>query len=153
MFNKLKNIFSKSKLVISPVETIPSSVTPSIPKEKRKRKPKEKKEDKILSAKELATNNGEPYVNIVKMDIDHNDINSGSVELDFNDKFVLNLIRAGYKIKTTDTDNDIVERWWIGLCKSIVLETFDQEWADPDNRNSYRNVRTKDLGDGRTEVS
>ena len=153
MFNKLKNIFSKSKPVISPVETIPSSVTPSIPKEKRKRKPKEKKEEKILSAKESATNNGEPYVNIVKMDIDPDDINSGSVELDFNDKFVLNLIRAGYKIKTTDTDNDIVERWWIGLCKSIVLETFDQEWADPDNRNSYRNVRTKDLGDGRTEVS
>jgi len=153
MFNKLKNIFSKFKPVISPVETIPSSVTPIIPKEKRKRKPKEKKEEKILSAKESATNNGEPYVNIVKMDIDPDDINSGSVELDFNYKFVLNLIRAGYKIKTTDTDNDIVERWWIGLCKSIVLETFDQEWADPDNRNSYRNVRTKDLGDGRTEVS
>ena len=105
MFNKLKNIFSKSKPVISPVETIPSSVTPSIPKEKRKRKPKEKKEEKILSAKESATNNGEPYVNIVKMDIDHNDINSGSVELDFNDKFVLNLIRAGYKIKTTFIKN------------------------------------------------
>ena len=52
MFNKLKNIFSKSKPVISTVETIPSSVTSSIPKEKRKRKPKEKKEEKILSAKE-----------------------------------------------------------------------------------------------------
>lgn len=153
MFNKLKNIFSKSKPVISPVETIPSSVTPSIPKEKRKRKPKEKKEEKILSAKESATNNGEPYVNIVKMDIDPDDINSGSVELDFNDKFVLNLIRAGYKIKTTDTDNDIVDRWWIGLCRATVLETFDQEMGDPDKRNSYRNVRTKDLGDGRTEVS
>ena len=153
MFNKLKNIFSKFKPVISPVETIPSSVTPIIPKEKRKRKPKEKKEEKILSAKESATNNGEPYVNIVKMDIDPDDINSGSVELDFNDKFVLNLIRAGYKIKTTDTDNDIVDRWWIGLCRATVLETFDQEWANPDNRNSYRNVRTKDLGDGRTEVS
>ena len=153
MFNKLKNIFSKFKPVISPVETIPSSVTPIIPKEKRKRKPKEKKEEKILSAKESATNNGEPYVNIVKMDIDPDDINSGSVELDFNDKFVLNLIRAGYKIKTTDTDNDIVDRWWVNLCRATVLETFDQEWADPDNRNSYRNVRTKDLGDGRTEVS
>ena len=114
---------------------------------------KEKKEEKILSAKESATNNGEPYVNIVKMDIDPDDINSGSVELDFNDKFVLNLIRAGYKIKTTDTDNDIVDRWWVNLCRATVLETFDQEWADPDNRNSYRNVRTKDLGDGRTEVS
>ena len=87
------------------------------------------------------------------MDIDPDDINSGSVELDFNDKFVLNLIRAGYKIKTTDTDNDIVDRWWVNLCRATVLETFDQEWADPDNRNSYRNVRTKDLGDGRTEVS
>lgn len=38
------------------------------------------------------------------MEIDPYDINSGAFELDWNDKFVLNLIRAGYKIREDDTD-------------------------------------------------
>jgi hypothetical protein len=89
------------------------------------------------------------------MVVDPNDINSGSVELDFNDKFVLNLIRAGYKMKDTDTDNDIVDRYWVSLCRSTVLETFEQEIADPNKRTpgDVRNVVTRDLGNGRTEVS
>jgi hypothetical protein len=125
------------------------------PKVKKSRKPVEKKKEPTLSEKEKATAAGEPYVNIVRMEVDPNDINSGSVELDFNDKFVLNLIRAGYKMKETDTDNDIVDRWWTNLCRATVLETFEQEMADPEKRvnSDLRNVRTKDLGNGRTEIS
>jgi hypothetical protein len=143
MFEKLKNLFKKQEVI------------PEVKKEKKPRKPKEKKVVAELTEKEKATQAGEPYVNILRMEIDPNDINSGSVELDFNDKFVLNLIRAGYKMKDTDTDNDIVDRWWTNLCRATVLETFEQEMADPEKRVSsdMRNVRTKDLGDGRTEVS
>jgi hypothetical protein len=143
MFEKLKNLFKKQEVI------------PEVKKEKKPRKPKEKKVVAELTEKEKATAAGEPYVNILRMEIDPNDINSGSVELDFNDKFVLNLIRAGYKMKDTDTDNDIVDRWWTNLCRATVLETFEQEMADPEKRVSsdMRNVRTKDLGDGRTEVS
>jgi hypothetical protein len=143
MFEKLKNLFKKQEVI------------PEVKKEKKPRKPKEKKVVAELTEKEKATQAGEPYVNILRMEIDPNDINSGSVELDFNDKFVLNLIRAGYKMKDTDTDNDIVDRWWTNLCRATVLETFEQEWADPSKRTNgdVRNVRTKDLGDGRTEVS
>jgi hypothetical protein len=145
MFEKLKNLFKKQEVI------------PEVKKEKKPRKPKEKKVAPELTAKEKATAAGEPYVNILRMEIDPNDINSGSVELDFNDKFVLNLIRAGYKMKDTDTDNDIVDRWWTNLCRATVLETFEQEMADPEKRvnsnRDMRNVRTKDLGDGRTEVS
>jgi hypothetical protein len=145
MFEKLKNLFKKQEVI------------PEVKKEKKPRKPKEKKVAPELTAKEKATAAGEPYVNILRMEIDPNDINSGSVELDFNDKFVLNLIRAGYKMKDTDTDNDIVDRWWTNLCRATVLETFEQEMADPEKRvnsnSDMRNVRTKDLGDGRTEVS
>ena len=141
MFDKIKNLFKKPE--------------PPVVKEKKVRKPKEKKVEPELTAKEKATAAGEPYVNIIKMEIDPKDINSGSVELDFNDKFVLNLIRAGYKMKDTDTDNDIVDRWWTNLCRATVLETFEQEIADPDKRapGDVRNVVTRDLGNGRTEVS
>jgi len=122
------------------------------PKVKKPRKPKEKKVIPELSAKEKATQAGEPYINVISLNIDPNDINSGSIELDFNEKFVLNLIRAGYKMKDSDTDNDIVDRYWTNLCRSTVLEMFEQKDADPSNRD-MRNVRTKNLGDGRTEVS
>ena len=47
--------------------------------------------------KEIATEKGEPWVTIVSLDLDENDINQGAFELDWNEKFVANLVRAGYQ--------------------------------------------------------
>lgn len=102
------------------------------------------------SAKELATERGEPYVNIVSMDIDPNNLHQGAFELDWNDKFVSNLIRAGYQMKPDDTDSDIVDRWFQNVCRHVVMETWEQEEA---MRKSGIYVRTTDLGNGRKEVS
>jgi hypothetical protein len=125
-------------------------------KEKKPRKPKEKKEPVTVSDKQKAEELGLPYVNILKMEIDPYDINSGAFELDFNDKFVLNLIRAGYKIRDDDTDTIIVDRWFQTVCRNVALELYEQQQADPENRaqaTDMRVVRAKDIGDGRTEVS
>lgn len=125
------------------------------PKVKKPRKPKVPK-DESPSEKELAEKNNQPYVNVLKMEIDPYDINSGAFELDWNDKFVLNLIRAGYKIREDDTDAIIVDRWFQTVCRNIALELYEQQQADPENRamaSDMRVVRQKDLGDGRTEVS
>ena len=125
-------------------------------KEKKPRKPKEKKEPATVSDKQKAEELGLPYVNILKMEIDPYDINSGAFELDFNDKFVLNLIRAGYKIRDDDTDTIIVDRWFQTVCRNVALELYEQQQADPENRaqaTDMRVVRAKDIGDGRTEVS
>jgi hypothetical protein len=118
------------------------------PKQKEKKVPE-------LSAKEKATQAGEPYVNILSMEVDPKDINSGAFELDWNDKFVLNLIRAGFKIRDDDTDSQIVDRWFQTVCRNVALELYEQQQADPDNRYKadLRTVSTKDIGDGRTEVS
>lgn len=134
MFDKLKNIFKK--------------------KEEPKPTPKPKAEKK-LSPKEEATAKGEPYVAILKVDIDPNDINNGAFELDWNDKFLTNLIKQGYKMDPKDTDNDIIDRWFQTVCRNIALEVYEQQQADPDNRNreDLRVVGRKDLGNGRTEVS
>jgi len=129
---------------------------PKTIKEKKPRKPKEKKEPTTVSDKQKAEELGLPYVNILKMEIDPYDINSGAFELDFNDKFVLNLIRAGYKIRDDDTDTIIVDRWFQTVCRNVALELYEQQQADPENRamaSDMRVVRAKDLGDGRTEVS
>jgi hypothetical protein len=125
-------------------------------KEKKPRKLKEKKEPVTVSDKQKAEELGLPYVNILKMEIDPYDINTGAFELDFNDKFVLNLIRSGYKIRDDDTDTIIVDRWFQTVCRNVALELYEQQQADPENRaqaTDMRVVRAKDLGDGRTEVS
>ena len=116
--------------------------------------PKPKKEKK-LTAKEQATLNNEPYVNVIGMEVDPNDINSGAFELDYNDKFVLNLVKSGYRMKDTDSDQEIVDRWFQQVCRNIALELYEQQQADPENRyrTDMRVVRTKDIGDGRSEVS
>jgi hypothetical protein len=146
MFDKIKNLFSKK----------PKVETPKPAQEKKPRKPKEKKEETTSTDKDKANADGLPYVNILKMEIDPYDINTGAFELDWNDKFVLNLIRAGYKIRDDDTDTIIVERWFQTVCRNVALELYEQQQADPENRamaTDMRVVRQKDLGNGRTEVS
>ena len=129
---------------------------PAPVKEKKPRKPRVKKEAPTVSDKDKATTEGLPYVNILKMELDPYDINSGAFELDWNDKFVLNLIKSGFKIRDDDTDTMIVERWFQTICRNVALELYEQQQADPENRTQatdMRVVRAKDLGDGRTEVS
>ena len=96
--------------------------------------------------KELATERSEPWVEVVSMEIDKDNPGQGSFELDWNDKFVANLTRAGYRGKT---DQDIVDNWFRSVCQNVVMENYEQEMADPTNRPSNR----KDLGDGRVEIS
>jgi hypothetical protein len=47
-----------------------------------------------------------------------------------------------------DTDADIVDRWFTNVCRNVVLETYEQYEA-----MSNRVVKTRDMGDGRSEVS
>lgn len=100
------------------------------------------------SAKEIATEKGEPYIAILSLDVDPENLNAGAFELDWNEKFVMNLIRAGYQGKT---DADIVDLWFQNVCRNVVLETWEQEQAMAGNQARY--TQSRDIGDGRTEVS
>jgi len=101
--------------------------------------------------KEIANEKGEPYVNIISMDVDPENIQNGAFELDWNDKFVANLVRAGYQMDPKDTDADIVDRWFTAVCRNVVLETYEQYQAMDPERD--RVVKTRNIGDGRSEVS
>ncbi len=131
MFDKLKNMFKNTE------PAAPEAI-------KQHKKERAKKAEK--TEKELATERGDPYVAILSMDVDPENIHAGSFELDWNDKFVANLIRAGYVGKT---DSDIVDQWFQNVCRHVVMETWEQEQA----MNPTRFTRSRDLGDGRTEVS
>jgi hypothetical protein len=101
--------------------------------------------------KEIATEKGEPWVGILSMDIDPENMHQGAFELDWNDKFVANLVRAGYQGKPDDTDAEIVDRWFQNICRHVVMETWEQEQAM--NPDANRVVQTRNIGGGRTEVS
>jgi len=103
------------------------------------------------SEKELATEAGEPYVTVLKMDVDPANLHQGAFELDWNDIFVARLVKAGYMMKPTDTDADIVDRWFQNVCRHVVMETWEQEQAIRNSGSQY--VSTRDIGGGRTEVS
>ena len=126
-FDKLKNTFGKKK-----------------PEVKETPKPKKKSE------KELATERGEPYVTILSMEVDPENLQAGAFELDWNSVFVTRLIKAGYMMKKEDTDAEIVDRWFTAVCRNVVMETFEQEEA---MNPQPRYTRTRDLGNGRKEVS
>jgi len=147
MLDKIKKLFAKKQS-----ETLTQAVTEKIEKTKHKAAPPKKKKE--LSEKEIATASNEPYIAITKVEINPNNINDGAFELDWNDKFVLNLIRAGYKFKDDDTDEIIVDRWLQNTCRNIALEMYEQIDADPSNRNAnIRTIMSKDIGNGRTEIS
>ena len=163
MFNKLKNLFKSKpevdwKVPIN-IPELPEVIPPKVRARRGPAAPKKVKET-VLTDKEKATATGEPYVAILKIDIDPNNINNGQFELDFNDKFLLNLIKAGYKIKEDDKDTDIVDRWFAQVCRGVVMEMYEQEQADPEKRDlqpltpgDERVINRKPLGDGRSEIS
>jgi hypothetical protein len=139
-------MFDKIKKWLNPApEVIPEPVAPEV-----KKTPKKKE----LTPKEKATAAGEPYVNIISVDLDPADINNGAFELEWNDKFLVNLVKQGYKIRDDDTEAQIVDRWFQTVCRNIALEVYEQQQADPDKRESdMRVIQQRDLGNGFTEVS
>ena len=112
---------------------------------KEEPKPKAKKK----SAMDIATEKGEPYVNILRMDVDYKNIGDGAFELEWNDIFVARLIKAGYQMKKDDKDSDIVDRWFQNVCRHVVMETFEQQEA----MNPGMRTNKRDLGDGKSEIS
>ena len=122
----------------------------------KKKKPEVKVEAKekkapIKTAKELATEKGEAYINIISMEVDPTDISNGAFELDWNEKFIADLVRHGYMMDKNDTDADIVDRWFTAVCRNVVLETWEQEQAMNPERD--RVVKSRNIGDGLSEVS
>lgn len=122
---------------------------PKKPAESKEEKPKTHK-IKTKTAKEKATEAGEPYVNVVQVELDPDDVGNGAFELDWNDIFVARLIKAGFKGKD---DAQIVDQWFQSICRNILNENFEQWEANQPVDTRPRRVDRNDLGNGRTEVS
>lgn len=127
-------------------------------KKKSEAKPETKSEApkvkiKAKTAKEIATEAGEPYINILSVELDPDDIGNGSFELDWNEVFVARLVKAGYMQRKDDTDDVIVDRWFQSICRNILNENYEQWEANQPVDSRPRRVDRNDLGNGRTEIS
>ena len=121
------------------------------PVAKKPATPKTKKIDFTgMTPKQIADAKGEPWVTVVQVELDPDNIGNGAFELDWNDKFITNLVRSGYKGKD---DAALVDQWFQDVCKNIVQENFEQWEANQPVGDRPREINRKDLGDGRTEVS
>lgn len=141
MFNKIKSLFGAGANV-NPAPTQTRPEPPPLPPVKK---------TVAKSEKEIATAAGEPYVAMVRMDIDPDNLHQGAFELDWNEIFVARLVKAGYMMKQDDSDADIVDRWFQNVCRHVVMETWEQEQAIIKGAGQY--VNTRDIGGGRSEVS
>jgi len=94
---------------------------------------KKEKIGKFEYEKELATLKKEPYVNVLSMGIDPDNVVQGYFELDWNDEFVKMLHNAGM---TGTSDEDIVNKWFNGVCRTVLLqESADLDYGLTDEQN------------------
>lgn len=133
-----------------PKTTAKTTVTKKAPAKKTVTKTIPKLTVKVKSEKELATKRGEPYVKILNVELDTDDIGNGAFELDWNDVFVAKLIKAGYQ---GNTDADVVDNWFKTICRNILTEEYEQWEANQPEAQRPRVIDRRDLGDGKTEVS
>jgi len=131
----------------TPAKRVAAKKTPA------KKTATKKVEFAIKSPKDLATEKGEPWVSVISVELDPNNIGNGAFELDWNDKFVTNLVRAGYQSKPGEEDSAIVDRWFQDVCRNVVMENFEQWEANQPYDARPRVIDKRDLGDGRTEAS
>lgn len=103
-----------------------------------------------LSPKDRATKLGEPYVEILSVELDPDNVGNGAFEIDWNEIFLAKLIRAGYQGKS---DADIVDNWFKTICRNVLAEEYEQWEANQPLSERPRVVERRDLGNGKTEVS
>jgi hypothetical protein len=161
LFDKLFGGSSKEQAlaVLAQQSTTPPE-TPKVIKPRRPRKPKvpvavavpaaAPVAVPINSAKEAATLRGDPWVGVISVELDAENVGNGAFELDWNDKFLAQLVRAGFQRKPNEPESVIIDRWFQEVCRNVIMENFEQYEAniprDP------RGIQRKDLGDGRAEI-
>jgi len=80
---------------------------------------------KLEYQKKVAEIKKEPYVNVLKLDVNPENAQAGYMELDWNDHFVKFLHDNGY---TGQNDEEVVNKWFNDVCRTVLI----QEQADLD---------------------
>ena len=96
--------------------------------------------------KEYATRKKEPWVNVIDVKVNEENVRNGFFELDWNEYFIAQLIQAGYGVDN-DPEEEIVDRWF----RDIVYNMLEEEGQDTNRGAGYINVVP--ISKGKSEVS
>ena len=101
---------------------------------------------KVRDPKAYATRKKLPWVNVLDMQVNEDNIRNGFFELDWNKYFIEELIKNGYGVDE-DPEEEIVDRWF----RDIVYNMLEDEGMDTDRGAGYINVVP--ISKGKSEVS
>ncbi len=101
---------------------------------------------KVKDPKAYATRKKQPWVNVLDMQVNGDNIRNGFFELDWNKYFIQELIENGYG-EESDPEEEIVDRWF----RDIVYNMLQEEAVDSKVNTGYINVVPIDKG--KSEVS
>ena len=107
------------------------------------------KEDEVLKQrdpKEYATRRKEPWVNVIDVKVNEENVRNGFFELDWNKYFIAQLVQAGYGVDN-DPEEEIVDRWF----RDIVYNMLEEGGQDTNRGAGYINVVP--IAKGKSEVS
>ena len=96
--------------------------------------------------KDYHTRTKEPWVDVIDVKINEENVRNGFFELDWNKYFIAKLVKEGYGVDN-DPEEEIVDRWF----RDIVYGMLEQEGLDTDRGAGYINVVPIDKG--KSEVS
>jgi hypothetical protein len=96
--------------------------------------------------KDYHTRKKEPWVDVIDVKINEENVRNGFFELDWNKYFIAKLVKEGYGVDN-DPEEEIVDRWF----RDIVYGMLEQEGLDTDRGAGYINVVPIDKG--KSEVS
>lgn len=99
-----------------------------------------------LTPKERATRKQEPWISVLDVKVNEDNIRNGFFEMDWNEYFVKDLIFNGYGTEA-DPEEEIVDRWF----RDIVYQMLNEEGLDTNRGSGYINVVPIDKG--KSEVS
>ena len=96
--------------------------------------------------KAYATRKKEPWVNVIDVKVNEENVRNGFFELDWNEYFIAQLVEAGYGVDN-DPEEEIVDRWF----RDIVHNMLGEEGQDTNRGSGLINVVP--IAKGKSEVS
>jgi hypothetical protein len=99
-----------------------------------------------MTPKERATLRGEPWVAVLDTKVNPDNVRNGFFELDWNELFVAELIKAGYGFEA-DPEEEIIDRWFRDLARNLLAE----ENQDVSRASGYINVNR--INKNQSEIS
>lgn len=96
--------------------------------------------------KAYATRRKEPWINVLDVKVNKDNVRNGFFELDWNKYFIEELLQAGYG-EDADPEEEVVDRWF----RDIVYNMLQEEEIESSIQTGYINVVPIDKG--KSEVS